>query len=174
MRSARAWLRWRLAHAFGRNPLVRVSDRVELAAIVLAVAVSIVMIPVACAIGGAVTEAQAGAHAEQGQAQPAASDPCVPARGSADASPSTKALAVIGTEGVAINDDCPRVSPPTTAQQARMDGALAGTTVWVLVGSCAVGLVALVRRWITRMQEASWDWDAAALLVGDDGTDRHP
>jgi hypothetical protein len=161
MRSARAWLRWRLAHAFGRNPLVRVSDRVELAAVVVAVAVSIVMIPVACAIGGAVTEAQAGAHAEQGQAQAAAGDPCVSARGSADSSPSMKALAVIGTEGVAINDDCPRVSPPTTAQQARIDGALAGMTVWVLVGSCAVGLVALVRRWITRMQEASWDWDAA-------------
>jgi hypothetical protein len=174
MRSARAWLRWRLAHALGRNPLVRVSDRVELASIVLAVAVSIVMIPVASAVGGAVTEAQAGAHAEQGQTQAAASDPCMSARGSADASPSTAALAVIGTEGVAINDDCPQVSPPTTAQQARIDGALAGMTVWVLVGSCAVGLIALVGRWITRMQEASWDWDAAALLVGDDGTDRHP
>ena len=60
MRSARAWLRWRLAQALGRNPLVRVSDRVELAVIALAVAVSIGMVPVACAIGGTVTEAQAG------------------------------------------------------------------------------------------------------------------
>jgi hypothetical protein len=173
MRSARAWLQWRLAHALGRNPLVRVSDRVVLAAIVLAVAVSIVMIPFACAIGGAVTEAHAGAHAGQRQTQAPASDPCVSARDSADASPSTKALAVIGTEGVAISDDCPRVSPPTTPQQAGIEGALAGMTAWVLVGSCAVGLAALVRRWITRTQEAAWDWDAA-LLVGDDETDRHP
>ena len=160
MRSARAWLRWRLAHALGRNPLVRVSDRVELAAIALAVAVSIGMIPVACAIGGAVTEAQAGAtHADQGQAKPALVIHCV----------STKALAAVGTEGAAIDDDYPRVSPPTTSQHAGIDGALAGMTAWVLVGSCAVGLAALVRRWIARRQEASWDWDAAALLVGDDG-----
>jgi len=161
MRSARAWLRWRLAQALGRNPLVRVSDRLLLAAVALAVAVSIGMIPVACAIGGTVTEAQAGpTRAELGQAQAAASNSRV------------SALAVIGTEGVAISDDYPRVS--TSSQQARLDGALAGMTAWVLVVSCAVGLVALVRRWITRRQEASWDWDVAALLVGDDETDRHP
>jgi len=82
------------------------------------------------------------------------------------------ALEVIGTEGAAISDDYLRVS--TSPQQARIDGAFAGMTVWVLVGSCAVALAALVRRWIARRQEASWDWDAAALLVGDDGTDRHP
>jgi hypothetical protein len=162
MRSARAWLRWRLAHALGRNPLVRVSDRVELAAIALAVAVSIGMIPVACAIGGTVTEAQAGTtRAELGQAHAAASNSNV------------SALAVIGTEGVAISDDYLRVS--TSSQQARIDGAFAGMTVWVLVGSCAVALAALFRRWIARRQEASWDWDAATLLVGDDETDhRHP
>ena len=163
MRSARAWLRWRLAHALGRNPLVRVSDRLELAAIVLAVAVSIAMIPVACAVGDAVTETQAAAtHADQGQAPAAAIDPRV------------STLAAVGTEGVAIDDDYPRVSPPTTSQQVGIDGALAGMTAWVLVVSCAVGLVALVRRWVTRRQEASWDWDVAALLVGDDETDRHP
>ena len=158
MRSARAWLRWRLAQALGRNPLVRVSDRLLLAAIALAVAVSIGMIPVACAIGGTISEAQAGTtRAERGQAQEAASNSNV------------SALAVIGTEGVAISDDL-RVS--TSSQQARLDGAFAGMTVWVLVGSCAVALVALVRRCIARRQEASWDWDAAALLVGDDETDR--
>jgi hypothetical protein len=80
------------------------------------------------------------------------------------------ALAVTGTEGVAISDDYPRVS--TSSQQARLDGAFAGMTVWVLVGSCAVAVVALVRRCIARRQEASWDWDAAALLVGDEETDR--
>jgi hypothetical protein len=148
MRSTRAWLRWRLAHALGRNPLVRVSDRLELAAITLAVALAIVMIPVACAVGGAVTEAQAGTtHAVQGQA---------------DTAPSTRALATVGTEGVAI--DFPRVSPPTTSQQAGIDGALAGITAWVLVCSCAVGLVALVRRWIARRREAAWDWSTARLL----------
>jgi hypothetical protein len=159
MRSARAWLRWRLAQALGRNPLVRVSDRLLLAAVALAVAVSIGMIPVACAFGGTVTEAQAETtRAELGQAQAAASNSRV------------SALAVIGTEGVAISDDYPRVS--TSSQQARLDGTFAGMTVWVLVGSCAVALVALARRCIARRQEASWDWDAAALLVGDDETDR--
>jgi hypothetical protein len=161
MRSARAWLRWRLAQVLGRNPLVRVSDRVELAVIALAVAVSIGMVPVACAIGGTVTEAQAGTtRAELGQTQEAASNSSV------------SALEVIGTEGAAISDDYLRVS--TSPQQARIDGAFTGMTVWVLVGSCAVALAALVRRWIARRREASWDWDAAALLVGDDGTDRHP
>jgi len=84
----------------------------ELAIVALAVAVSIGMIPVACAIGGTVTETQAGTtHAELGQAPAAAGNSSV------------SALAVIGTEGVAISDDYPRVSPHTTSQQAGIDGA---------------------------------------------------
>jgi hypothetical protein len=49
-----AWWRWRLAQALARNPLVRTSDRIEVAVMALAVAVSLVAIPVALAIGTAV------------------------------------------------------------------------------------------------------------------------
>ena len=61
-----AWWRWRLAQALARNPLVRTSDRIEVAVMALAVAVSLVAMPVALAIGTAVHDEHARAYtAEQ-------------------------------------------------------------------------------------------------------------
>ena len=54
-----AWWRWRLAQARGRNPLVRTSDRIEVAVMALAVAVSLAVVPVAGAIGTAVHDEHA-------------------------------------------------------------------------------------------------------------------
>ena len=61
-----AWWRWRLAQALARNPVVRTSDRIEVAVMALAVAVSLVAMPVALAIGTAVHDEHARAYtAEQ-------------------------------------------------------------------------------------------------------------
>ena len=60
-----AWWRWRLAQPVARNPLVRTSDRIEVAVMALAVAVSLAVMPVALAIGTAVHDEHARAYAAE-------------------------------------------------------------------------------------------------------------
>lgn len=52
---------------FGRNPLIRASDRVEALILVLAVAVSLVAVPIAATVGTAVHENRSRVYAEQAQ-----------------------------------------------------------------------------------------------------------
>ncbi len=56
-----------LARLFGRNPLVRTTDRVEALLLVLVLAISILALPVAAAVGTAVHESRARVYAEQAQ-----------------------------------------------------------------------------------------------------------
>lgn len=58
-----------LARLFSRNPLVRASDRLEAVLLVLAVAVSLLTVPIAAAVGTAVHESRSGAYAEWVQAR---------------------------------------------------------------------------------------------------------
>ena len=60
-----AWWRWRLAQVRGRNPLVRTSDRIEVAVMALAVVVSLTVAPFALAIGTAVHDEHAKTYAAQ-------------------------------------------------------------------------------------------------------------
>jgi hypothetical protein len=54
-----------IVRAFGRNPLVRTSDRIEALLLILAVAVALVAAPIAGAIGTAVYEARSHAYVER-------------------------------------------------------------------------------------------------------------
>ena len=57
--------RWRTVRAFGVNPLVRISDRIEAIVVVSAVATSLLAAPVAGAIGTAVHDARSRVYAEE-------------------------------------------------------------------------------------------------------------
>ena len=59
--------RWWVVRAFGRNPVVRLSDRVGVLLVLLACAVSIIAAPVAGAVGTAVYDAHSLRYAEQAQ-----------------------------------------------------------------------------------------------------------
>jgi hypothetical protein len=52
---------------FGRNPLVRATDRVEALVLVLAVAVALIAVPISAAVGTAVYESRSRIYAEQVQ-----------------------------------------------------------------------------------------------------------
>ena len=52
---------------FGRNPLVRTSDWVEALVLVLTVFVSLLAVPIACAVGTAVHDSHQQLYAEQAQ-----------------------------------------------------------------------------------------------------------
>ncbi len=56
-----------VARLFSRNPLIRASDRLEALLLVLAVAVSLLTVPIAAAVGTAVHESRSRVYAEQVQ-----------------------------------------------------------------------------------------------------------
>jgi hypothetical protein len=53
------------ARLFGRNPLIRTTDRVEALIVVLAVAVSLIAVPFSAAVGTAVYDSRSRLYAEQ-------------------------------------------------------------------------------------------------------------
>jgi hypothetical protein len=61
------WPRWRFIRLFGRNPLIRASDRVEALVVVFAVLVVLVAAPIAAAVGTAVYDSRSHLHAAQAQ-----------------------------------------------------------------------------------------------------------
>ena len=56
--------RW-LAVLFSRNPLIRLSDRIEVLALVLVVVVSLLSVPIGAAVGTAVYDSRSRVYAEQ-------------------------------------------------------------------------------------------------------------
>ena len=50
--------RWLVVRLFGRNPLIRISDRIEALALVLTVVVSLLAAPIAAAVGTAVYDSR--------------------------------------------------------------------------------------------------------------------
>ena len=59
--------RWLVVRLFGRNPLIRISDRVEALVLVLTVVVSLLAAPIAAAVGTAVYDSRSRLYAEQAQ-----------------------------------------------------------------------------------------------------------
>nr|WP_247649761.1 hypothetical protein [Mycobacterium ulcerans] len=58
---------WWIARIVGRNPLLRRADRVEALVVLIALAASLVAIPVAAVLGAVVFNARADQYAEQAQ-----------------------------------------------------------------------------------------------------------
>jgi hypothetical protein len=61
--------RWPIVQVFGRNPLVRTSDRVEALVLVLAVVESLLAVPIGAPIGTAVHDSIRHLYAEQAQSR---------------------------------------------------------------------------------------------------------
>ena len=59
--------RWLVVRLFGRNPLIRISDRIEALVLVLTVVVSLLAAPIAAAVGTAVHDSRSHLYAEQAQ-----------------------------------------------------------------------------------------------------------
>ena len=59
------WPRRLFVRLFGRNPLIRTTDRVEALILVLAVAMSLIAVPIGAAVGTAVHDSRSRLYAEQ-------------------------------------------------------------------------------------------------------------
>ena len=185
------WWRWRLAQVRGRNPLVRTSDRIEVAVMALAVTVSLFSVPVAGAIGTAVHDNRAHVYAAEQQdrhrvAATATADSPVSPRGSvavqarwqfgdvenAGALMSDAPVKQGSSVDIWVDGKGRHVSAPAPSWQAGVDAIGAAVAFWLAVTAAAALLVALVRRGLKRARYAGWNRDIASL-VHDDGGRTH-
>ncbi|WP_082952833.1 hypothetical protein [Mycobacterium sp. 852002-10029_SCH5224772] len=169
---------------FGRNPLIRTSDRVEALLLVLAVAVALVAVPIGAAVGTAVHESSSRVHAEQAQARRQVtatsigdSHPrrdlesptvTVPARWSVDGTHHTGD--VVAPLNVKTGDDieiwvddkgAPVRPPVRTAVDAGVAFAVA---TWSVMSLLAAGLFGAARVALDRSRYARWQRDFDNLV----------
>ena len=178
------------ARAFGRNPLVRFSDRVETIAVLVAVVIALVGVPFAAAFGTSVHEQRAHAYAQlitdrhQVAAVATADSTTVPRAYTVEfsvpvtwrAGTATRAAVVRVDQPVKAGADVPiwcdrygeRTGPPPLPTQAGVDAVWTALVAWlVLCGLCAL-MVAVIRARLNRARDRAWDHDLRSLS-GDGG-----
>jgi hypothetical protein len=184
-----AWWRWRLAQMRGRNPLVRGSDRIEVAVMALAIVVSLAVMPFAGAIGTAIHDEHSQMYAaERAQRRR------VPAPATEDSAESPKGPHAVfqarllagdvenagaymwnsrvkdGTNThIWVDRNGRQVSAPPPTWQAGIDAVVAAIGFWLSATAVAALLVALVRRGLNHTRSAGWNRDMASLVHDDGG-----
>jgi hypothetical protein len=173
-----AWWRWRLAHVRGRNPLVRTTDRIEVAVMALAVVVSLTVAPFALAIGTAVHDEHAQNYAAQQLDRhrvPAPATHNSPHWPIGDVENATILPAKFNAStDIWVDRTGRQVAPPAPSWQAGVDAVVAAAGFWLAVSAVAALLVAATRRWLRHSRYAGWNRDIASLVHDDGGkTNRH-
>jgi hypothetical protein len=184
-----AWWRWRLAQALGRNPLVRGSDRVEVAVMALAVAVSLAVMPFAGAIGTAGHDGQSRVYAAERQGRHKVAATSTENNATSPHGPvavvaprwqpgdvenagafTWDAQAKTGSNvDVWVDQNGRRVSAPPPSWQAGVDAVTAAIGFWLAASAAAALLVALVRGCLKHARYAGWSRDIASLVHDDGG-----
>lgn len=180
--------RWRVVRLLGSNPLVRGSDRIEALVVVLAVAVCVLAIPVAAAVGTVVHDVRRQVYAEQAQDRhlvtgvvtdtSIATKPprkpgktiAVNARWFADGAEHTGLVpaerAVKPGDAVDIwvhRDGSPAGLQNRTAEDEAVAAALA---TWLTVAVAAAAFFAGTRTVLDRVRDAQWQRDFDKLAGG--------
>lgn len=162
---------------FSRNPLIRVADRLEALALVLAVAVSLLTVPVAGAVGTAVYDSRSRTHAEQAQGRSSVVATVIDHPVRSDLTRVHARWFAAGTEHtgpvrapsspkpgdsieILVNEDGSYAGPPATpAARVAVFVALA---VWLNVTTVAVVAFLGARSLLKRTRDAGWRTDALA------------
>jgi hypothetical protein len=183
------------ARLLSRNPLVRISDRIEDLAMVLAMVFVVLAAPVAAGVGTAVHDTQAHRYADQAATrhlvQATAQDDttvvmqhtqstyAVRARWTAAG---TDHLGVVPWPGPAkagakgdiwVDAEGLNTTAPTDARQAVADAVAVAVLLWGAIAAATVGAVWAVRRRLDRVRHATWDRELAAALDGPGGRAPH-
>lgn len=167
---------------FGHNPLIRASDRVEALVLVLAVAISLLGVPIGAAVGTAVHESSSRVHAEQARRQVTATSigdshsrrdlesptVTVPARWSVDGIEHTgdvsAPLNVKSGDAFEIWVDG-KGAPVRPAVRTAVDAGVAfAVATWSTVSLLAAGLFGVVRVALDRSRYARWQRDFDSLV----------
>lgn len=164
-----------LARLFGRNPLIRKSDRVEALILVLAVAMSLVAVPIGAAVGTVVHDSRSRLYAEQvqtrrpvtatvtGESQRRNLDSptvTVPARwfaaGTERTGDVTAPLKAKTGDEIEIWVDDRGLPVPRPVNTARNDALVFAVAIWWGVSLLAVALFARARITLDRLRYARW------------------
>ena len=175
---------------FGRNPLVRISDRIEALTLILGIALVLVSAPIAGAVGTAVYSSRAAVYEQQVRSRHT-----VAATALADSTSTVRPYAVsfdlrarwqdhgvqhddvLGWDRPAkagdrlsiwVNDKGDYAGPPTRPERAVSDAIIAGAALWLSVITVVAAAIGLARFRLDRRRHAQWDRGLRGL-VGDDG-----
>ena len=186
MQVTRSTARWRIVRAFGHNPLVRTSDRIEAAVVAVAVVISLIAAPVAGAVGTAVHDGRSRVYAEVARERhivPAIVTATGQTAATTPRSANTPVRAHWRVEGVEHTDTFKldssatagsqieiwvdshgrRVSPPPPLSQAAVEAICAAVTIWLGVLAATAALVAMVRWRLDRIRDAAWERELRSL-----------
>ncbi|MGY4711686.1 Rv1733c family protein [Mycolicibacterium sp. CBM1] len=169
-----------LGRLIGRNPLVRSTDRLEALALLLAVALVLVAVPVAGAVGTAVHSSRAAVYAAQVHSRhPVAA--AVVRDSDASVRPYSVTFSVHARwsdRGVTHEADVPwdrsvkageqlsiwvdnasgdYAGPPPRPDRAAADAISAAVVLWLSVVTLAASAIGLVRFRLDRRRHAQWD-----------------
>jgi hypothetical protein len=183
--------RWWVAPAVSRNPLVRRIDRVEPLAIMLAIVVSLLVIPVAGAVGTAVYDDRADLYAQEartrhpvtatitengiGPVDPYSGAVVVQARWAANGGGRTASLQwkdpVKPGDRIQVwlDADGNPVDAPSPTSHAGFEAATIAVSIAVLVIGVSASLVAAARWWLDRIRYAQLEREIQNLVGGDGG-----
>lgn len=185
------WPRWRFVRLFGRNPLLRVGDRVEALVMVFAVVVSLLAAPIAAAVGTAVYDSRRPFYAEQARERhlvtATVTDPgkkpsmnpdnpnTVTARWFAAGAEHTgviktrKEFKPGDSVGIWVRQDGTQVGPSAPTKTAGEEAALAAVGTWSAVAVGAAALVVGTRAVFNHVRHARWDQEIEHLVGDGDG-----
>lgn len=178
-----------LLRLFGRDPLVRTADRIEALALVLAVVVSVLCVPIAAAFGTAVYESNRHLYAEQTHSRHSVaatvtevprhilrtSAITVQAQWSADGAERTGTVKAPSTTTAGdsieiwLDDDGAQVPAPTPTTRAAADALVAAVAIWVSVIAAVATLFAITRALCDRIRFTGWQHDLDSLVGHGDG-----
>ena len=177
-----------LLRLWGRDPLVRTTDRVEALVLVLAVVVSLLSAPIAAAVGTAVHDSSRHLYAEQAHTRhtvaatvtdvPASqqalriSTITVTARWSAAGAEHTGAVKAKSATKTGdpieiwVENDGVQVPAPKPTTRAAVEAVTGALLIWVGVGAAAATMFVVTRAVCDRIRFTGWQHDFDSL-VGD-------
>jgi len=179
---------WWVVCAFGRNPLLRRTDRVEAIVTVVAIIVAVAVIPIAAAVGAAVYGSHARLYANEAQTrhsvaatviesdpdtnQPHITTQVVRATWRAGGAQRTdwfltdRAAKVGDQLRIWVDDAGERAASPTPISQAGIDAVGAGAGIWFAVALVLTALAAMIRCPLNRIRCAQWERELKSLADG--------
>jgi hypothetical protein len=174
----------------GRDPLVRITDRIEALVFVVVVVVSLLAAPIAAAIGTAVYDTSRRAYAEQAEtrhtvaatvtdvgvsAQIVRTGTTVPARWTAAGAEHTGAVKVQSTVEtgdtveVWVDNNGAQVPAPSSTSRAAAEAAMGALVLWICMVAIASTLFMVTRAACDRIRFRRWQHDLDNLVGNGDG-----
>lgn len=184
-----------LGRLLGGNPLIRTSDRLEVAAVLSAFVIAVLTVPLSVSVGVAVHDEQSSYYAEQARHRHqvtaiAASDSSRHRElvgwtnivvmkwtydGMAQSSRASLPDPVDAGDRVQVwvDDDGDLTLPPTSGAQAAQDGVSIALALWLAVAAVLAGAVMAMRLWLNRSRETGWEHELELLLDKGGGHSRN-